>query len=58
MRLRNEANWGCKGFGFSRLRGGLRGRLLRLGLGAFGLQALQIHDGLALQAVGVIDAAL
>jgi len=38
--------------------GGLQGGLLRLRLGAFGLEALQILDGLTLQAAGVIDAAL
>jgi hypothetical protein len=56
--LRNEPNWGCRRFSFSGLQDGLRGGRLRLGLGPGGLEALQVHDGLALQAAGVIDAAL
>jgi len=36
----------------------LRGGRLELGREAFGLEALQVLDGLALQAAGVIDAAL
>jgi hypothetical protein len=53
--LRNEPNCGGRGFSFSGLWGGglWGGRL-----GAFGLEALQILDGLTLQAAGVIDAAL
>jgi len=54
MSLRIEPNWGGRGLGFN----GLPGGRLRLGLGPSGLEALQIHDGLALQAAGVIDAAL
>jgi len=40
------------------LRLGRRLGLEPVGLEAFGLEAPQIHDGLALQAAGVIDAAL
>lgn len=60
MSLRNEPNCGGRGFSFSVLRGGLQGgrRRLRLRLEAFGLDGAQFFDGLALQAVGVIDAAL
>src|SRR5476649_1430538 len=59
MSLRNEPDWGGRGFSFSGLwGGGLWGGRLRLRLGAFGLEALQILDGLTLQAAGVIDAAL
>src|SRR5471032_2611211 len=47
-----EANCGGRRFRVSGLRGG------RLGLGAFGLDALQVLNGLPLQAAGVIDAAL
>ena len=54
MSLRNEPDWGFRGFSFS----GLWGGRLRLGLGPSGLEALQILDGLALQSAGVIDAAL
>ena len=54
MSLRNEPDWGFRGFSFS----GLWGGRLRLGLGPIGLEALQILDGLALQSAGVIDAAL
>jgi hypothetical protein len=54
MSLRNEPDWGGRGFSFS----GLRGGRLRLGLGAFGLDVLQVLDSLPLQAARVIDAAL
>jgi hypothetical protein len=54
MSLRIEPNWGGRGLGFNGLPGGRLG----LRLGPSGLEALQILDGLPLQAVSVIDAAL
>jgi hypothetical protein len=60
MSLRDEPNWAFRGFSFSELRGRWMrlGLGLRLGLRAFGLEALQVLDGLPLQAAGVIDATL
>jgi hypothetical protein len=64
LNLRNEPDYEGRGFDFSELRGRLRSGLrsgLRggwLGLGSSGLNGEQFFDGLPLQAVGVIDAAL
>jgi hypothetical protein len=55
MSLWDKANWGCKWFSFNWLRGVWR---LGFGVGVGGLEALQVQDGLALQAAGVTDAAL
>ena len=62
MSMSDEPNCGGRGFIFNGLRGGRRRLKLglgwRLGLGALGLDALQVLDSLALQAASVIDAAL